>query len=105
MFGWLKKHADNLFGRAGTWPRVRREFLARNPSCAACGGKNNLEALHIEPYRLAPEKELLEDNLIPLCGSPRNCHLMIGHGGDWMAYRPDVRRVAEFIRTSELRRD
>lgn len=49
---------------------------------------------------MAPEKELDENNLIPLCEGKKtiNCHLIIGHGGDYRDYNPYVKKSARFMR-------
>ena len=95
MFGWIRKQADDLFGRSGAWARVRREHLAREPECAACGRSKDLEVHHILPYHEHPELELddgtngLDGNLITLCADP--CHFVHGHLMGWSRSNPDVR--------------
>lgn len=77
--------------RSSSWPRVEREFLAKNPSCAACGSMEHLNVHHKMPFHLHPELELEESNLITLCMSEdRHCHLLIGHGDSFKAYVPGV---------------
>lgn len=48
----------------------------------------------MEPYHLDPARELDPANLISLCMGDRECHLMIGHGDDFKAYDPSVRKHA-----------
>lgn len=105
MFRWLARRAEQLFGagRAGAWPRVRREHLVREPVCQACGTDKDLEVHHIRPLA-AGGSELDDQNLITLCGGERNCHWSIGHAYNWHCYRPDVRAVCKKIRDSEVRR-
>jgi 5-methylcytosine-specific restriction protein A len=81
-----------LFGaaRAGKWPAVRRHHLALHPSCAACGSTERIEAHHIDPFHLHPDKELDAGNLISLC-EKHGCHLAFGHSYDWHAFNPHVR--------------
>jgi 5-methylcytosine-specific restriction protein A len=84
--------ADRLTGKAPTgakrsskWRLVRNEFLKGN-QCLVCEGKKSLIAHHEIPFHLAPDLELEESNLIALCESGRygiNCHLLIGHLGNW----------------------
>lgn len=80
--------------RSPQWPAVRKQFLKWNPTCAACGGKNNLEVHHVQPFHLFPELELKPDNLIVLCETGGNCHLMIGHLKNWQSYNTLVREHA-----------
>lgn len=73
--------------RSNTWSYVRNRQIKKFPTCAACGGKKNLQVHHIKPFHLFPELELAEDNLLTLCESNgRDCHLRIGHGYDFRAY-------------------
>jgi 5-methylcytosine-specific restriction enzyme A len=84
--------AERLDGKAPTgarrssqWQTVRNNFLL-GKSCAVCGGKRKLIAHHEIPFHLSPDLELDESNLIPLCEAERygiNCHLLIGHLGNW----------------------
>jgi 5-methylcytosine-specific restriction endonuclease McrA len=83
MFGWLRKAPQDAFGapRSGQWPRVRREHLAVQPVCQACGRAKELEVHHVRPYHEHPELELDPCNLITLCGDP--CHIVHGHLMSW----------------------
>ena len=78
--------------RSNRWPRIRRDFLSINPTCAACGKAKKflkpLEIHHIQPYNLFPEKELEFDNLITLC---RLCHLLFGHLDSFRSYNLNVK--------------
>jgi len=82
MFGWLRKAPQDVFGtpRSGQWPRVRREHLAVQPVCQACGRGKELEVHHIQPLHVGGQ-ELDPANLITLCGDP--CHLVHGHLMSW----------------------
>ena len=97
MLGWLRRQADDLFGRSGAWARVRREHLEREPSCIACGRTKDLEAHHIKGVKDHPELELAADNLCTLCADP--CHLVFGH---LLSFRdrinPNVREDCERYR-------
>lgn len=94
---WLRRAGDLFAGqpRSGSWPRVRREHLQREPACAACGRSKDLEVHHIVPFHQRPELELEESNLITLCGDP--CHLVFGHLLD---YR---RRANQHVREDAAR--
>jgi 5-methylcytosine-specific restriction endonuclease McrA len=88
MLWWFRK---DLFGgpRSGQWPRVRREHLASEPACAACGRTKSLEVHHIVPVSDRPELELVKENLVTLCADP--CHLVHGHLMSWTRSNPGVR--------------
>lgn len=88
MFRWLKSAADS-FGRSGSWARVRREHLEREPACIACGRSKSLEVHHVVPYHADPSKELDPSNLVTVCADP--CHLVHGHLMDWRHSNPAVR--------------
>ena len=97
MLGWLRRQADDLFGRSGAWARVRREHLAREPACIACGRTENLEVHHILPYHQRPELELDPRNLCTVCADP--CHLVFGHLLSYRdRYNPSVREDCERYR-------
>jgi 5-methylcytosine-specific restriction endonuclease McrA len=77
--------------RSPKWDNVRDNFIKTHKTCAACGGDDNLQVHHIEPFHLHPQKELDVDNLIVLCeeGFTR-CHLKVGHLGNWKKINPNV---------------
>lgn len=104
----LSKIKDRITGktpkghaRSSAWPAVRKSYLARKPSCEACGGTRALEVHHVVPFHIDPRLELLASNLITLCeAGPAhlNCHLLVGHLGDWKLSNPTVRRDAAYFR-------
>ncbi len=84
--------------RSSKWRRVRDEFL-KGKRCAACGGRRSLVAHHIIPFHLAPDLELDTTNLLPLCEAKRygiNCHLLLGHVGNWRRANPFVEAEAAY---------
>ncbi len=84
--------------RSGKWRRVRDEFL-KGKRCASCGGRRSLVAHHIIPFHLAPDLELDVSNLLPLCEAKRfgiNCHLLLGHVGNWRRANPFVEAEAAY---------
>lgn len=84
--------------RSGKWPGVRAEHLKKFPECEVCGGTSNLSAHHIKPFHTHPELELDPRNLMTLCESKRfglNCHLLIGHLGNFRRVNPSVWADAE----------
>lgn len=89
--------------RSPQWANLRKQWLAVNPTCAACDGKKKLEVHHIVPVHIDPSKELDSDNLITLCeqGS-HNDHFLFGHLLDWKSMNPscivDSQRIRGEIR-------
>lgn len=84
---------DRLLGvsRSSDWPKVQKEFLKENPTCAVCGTKgkllNKLNVHHIMPYHVDSIRELDKTNLITLC---REHHFLFGHLLNWKSSNPDV---------------
>lgn len=79
--------------RSSHWSTVRKQYLAAHGMCAACGGSKKLEVHHKKPFHLDPALELDPSNFITLCEAGKggiNCHLAIGHLGDFKKYNPDV---------------
>ena len=77
--------------RSPRWSAVRKQFLIKNPKCAACGGSSNLEVHHKKPFHLFRELELDPSNLITLCDATnRLCHIRVGHCWNWEAWNPFV---------------
>jgi 5-methylcytosine-specific restriction endonuclease McrA len=88
MFGWIFQRRDDIGApRSGQWPRVRREHLAKQPECQACGRTKDMEVHHIQPLHEGGQ-ELDPQNLITLCGDP--CHIVHGHLMSWLKANPDV---------------
>jgi hypothetical protein len=66
-----------------------------------CGGRRSLIAHHEVPFHIAPDLELVETNLIPLCEAKRfgiNCHFLIGHVGNWRRCNVNCRADAAYWR-------
>jgi len=84
--------------RSSQWHKVEQKFLDDNPFCAACGTHNELQVHHIKPFHLYPELELDPNNLITLCMDTHECHLKIGHGGNWREYCQEVVQYAAKIK-------
>lgn len=85
MFGLFKLRYAT---RSSKWPKVRKQHLAENPVCSACGRSKNLEVHHIEPVHLNPDRELDPTNLITLCSDP--CHIVFGHFMDYKSWNINV---------------
>jgi 5-methylcytosine-specific restriction endonuclease McrA len=84
--------------RSPKWPKVMHAYLAEHPTCECCGAKKGLNIHHVIPYHLAPERELDPTNLITLCVTGHDCHLLIGHAGQFAGTDPFVREIAGLIR-------
>lgn len=89
--------------RSSKWSTFRKSFLEKHNSCAACGGTEYLEAHHIEPFHENPDLELDPNNLITLCDKPGkdNCHLNVGHLGNFKNKNPYVKEDAEKLLKSK----
>jgi len=98
---YLIKHIkDRLRGtvpkgkrRSSKWPQIRAAHLIKNPFCVLCGGSDKLEVHHIVPFHKKPSLELNLLNLITLCESKHgglNCHLAVGHLGNFKRVNPKV---------------
>lgn len=101
MLGWLKRRAEELFGRGSCWQRARAAHLRKEPRCRACGSDEDIEVHHITPYAVDESLECVESNLVTMC---RPCHHVVGHAGNWHTYRPDVVSLCDTIRKAEVRR-
>ena len=72
--------------RSSKWRKVRSKFIKEYPRCAVCGSKKKIEVHHKVPFYYAPDLELVEYNLATLCENKKygiNCHLLIGHLGNY----------------------
>lgn len=83
--------AHKSVNRSPHWVKTEHEHLRTNPTCAACTGTDHVQVHHVQPFHLHPELELDPTNLMTLCMGPKECHLQLGHGGDFRKYNPLVR--------------
>lgn len=90
----FREHVVKQHTRSDKWPETRKHFLISNPTCAACGTSKKLQVHHIEPFHLDPTKELDETNLITMCMSTNECHLLLAHGDNYRYYNPTIREDA-----------
>jgi hypothetical protein len=79
--------------RSTKWPMVRKKHIEKNPTCAVCGSKEELQVHHCIPFYIEELKELEEENLITLC-EKNNCHFMFGHLCCWHSYNSNIREDA-----------
>jgi 5-methylcytosine-specific restriction enzyme A len=78
-----KRHPD--------WPRIKRAHQAKFPRCWNCGLVHDCQVHHLLPFHLFPNLELDPTNLLTLGESiGRNCHLQVGHLGDWQDYNESL---------------
>jgi len=87
--------------RSSQWRKIRRVHLILHPRCAVCGGRKKLEVHHKLPFNIAPDKELSPMNLITLCERKKygiNCHLLIGHLGNYRDFNASVSADAAYWR-------
>lgn len=87
--------------RSKSWRLIRKIWLEENPTCCICGSKEKLEVHHIVPFHVDPSKELDMNNLATVCERKKfgiNCHLLVGHLGNYKRYNPNFRSSASFIR-------
>ena len=92
--------------RSPKWERYEKEFIAKNPTCAACGGKKHLQAHHKKPYHVYPALELEFTNLIALCmGFECEAHLLLGHGDNWQCWNEGVESDAAIVLANPSLRD
>lgn len=99
----LKLLASGISARSNLWPAVRKAYLATNPVCECCGQATELDVHHIVPFHVDRSRELDPRNLITLCTESTrlgglNCHLWIGHLGNWQNVDPKARELAAAIR-------
>jgi 5-methylcytosine-specific restriction protein A len=90
-YSWRPRIVLAIESRA-KWRVVRKNHLARQPACAACGRIAGVEVHHIVPVSVDPAKELDENNLITLCASP--CHIVFGHLMNYHCHNKDVVEMA-----------
>ena len=81
---------DKFKGRSPEWHKVEKAWLALHPLCAACCSTKLVQVHHKTPFHLDPKRELDTTNLISLCMGPLECHLKIGHSGNFKMFDPDV---------------
>ena len=85
--------AQEGFERHPHWSVTKAAWLIEHPTCAACGRKECLTVHHKWPVSWpgGKELELSDQNLITLCEwQTMNCHLHVGHLGDWRSRNPQV---------------
>ena len=100
----VREHVVKLATRSRGWRKTRKEHIARNPYCAACGRKNSLEVHHVRDFSKFPDMELDPYNLMTLCDKGTRCHFTFGHLGNWKSINPDIAEDAVWFRGKVLNR-
>lgn len=104
----LKNLRDRISGKApkrtkrsSQWRKVRKKHLRKNSVCAVCLREKKIEVHHVIPFHVRPDLELDSDNLITLCEAKKygiNCHLLIGHLGNYRKVNRSCREDAKIWR-------
>ena len=76
--------------RSNDWPKIAKSWISTHNICEACGGIKRLNVHHIKPFHQYPELELDPNNLITLCMGEHECHIKIGHGGNFRTANESV---------------
>ena len=87
--------------RSSQWREVRERHLQAFPDCEVCGGVKKITVHHILPFHVYPDYELDPFNLITLCTAKKkgiNCHLLVGHRGNYRKINDDVVADAKYIK-------
>jgi len=93
-------------GRSPQWRSISSAYERENPKCAACGATTKLQVHHVMPFHLDPALELDVSNFVTLCMEGDNdCHLRIGHGGNFRAYNPKLREHLAILAEDKTKRD
>lgn len=98
-------HREQGAKRSPHWPAVEHAHKAAHPDCAACGSVQSTEVHHVLPFHLFPQHELDPENLITLCRHSPDCHIHIGHGGNFKDYNPNIRADAASLRADPTKRE
>lgn len=104
------REAVKRVARSPHWSTVEKHWKNGHPSCAACGSLKHVQVHHVVPFHHEPLLELADGtgeyckltnsdgsyvcNLISLCMDKPECHLRIGHGGDFHWADTNVRADA-----------
>lgn len=94
---WLKDWWRGIplggMARSKNWREVRAANIKK--FCEVCGKKGALlkplELHHVLPFHIAPELELLSENLFTAC---RDCHFKFCHLTDFKSWNEHVREDA-----------
>lgn len=85
-----RREAKKAKERPADVTRAQHQHVLQFPNCAACGCAAHVQGHHIRPWHLAPELGAAASNFISLCMGELECHLRIGHGGNFDCWNPNV---------------
>ena len=88
--GGILREASKSLTRSPQWHTTRNLHLQLHNRCEACDSTTLLQVHHIKPFHLNPELELDPRNLITLCMSDFECHLLLGHNDNFQSSNPNV---------------
>ncbi len=97
----IREHSK-LITRSSKWGGVRKSILKENQKCACCGSNILLQVHHFLPYHKHPELELDPKNLVVMCMSKNECHLLVAHGDNFKKYNPYLAADLKNIQTGLL---
>lgn len=99
------RNVVNAVRRPSAVTRAQHRHLQLNPKCAACGSSDGCQAHHVQPYNKFPDLGANPNNFITLCERGIECHLHVGHGGNFKMYNPDVREdAADYLSMNDAAR-
>lgn len=90
--------------RSRHWGAFSDWFIAENSLCEGCGTHRHLQVHHVKDFARNPHLELDWSNLSALCMDERECHLRLGHGGNFRFSNPGLRADLEELRAHPDRR-
>ena len=103
MPGFVVRNVAFSLANVRRLPEVRsamRRHRKKHPRCAWCGRDDGgLAVHHIRPVKFFPYLASQPENLLTLCHSSRDCHLVVGHMGSWHTWN---RYVTESCSIAEL---
>jgi len=86
--------------RSSKWRAVRKTHMDAHPECAVCAATKLLQVHHVTPFSDRPDLELEPTNLITLCMTKTECHLLVGHGDRFSCFNPHVVQDAKVVRAN-----
>ena len=84
--------------------KTMRAYKKQHPKCAWCSRQDGVAVHHKIPVSIKPTKAADLDNLISLCHHKRDCHLIVGHKGNWKHYEKQLDQIiaiSEHIQTQK----
>ena len=93
----IQGRAEKGQRRSPEWRVVRKNYKKAFPTCFICDSAKRVEVHHIVPFNIAPDLELEPENLMSLCRKRKfgiNCHLLVGHLGNFRRTNPNCKMDA-----------